>query len=165
MFFGVAPTSSFDTDANGKARLDSKSVYEIRCFVRRHLPECPRKLPPPDCAGALTWSQPTEPYQLAAPFDLEGTANRPITIQMPDLAKLAAQAIAKPFGKYSPVKIIQPQSLKPEIDGKALSGGSMGGGQICFFAIPLITIIAFFVLNIFLPIVVSLFRPLVLARA
>jgi hypothetical protein len=35
--------------------------------------------------------------------------------------------------------------------------GSVGGGQICFLAIPLITIVAWFVLNIFLPIVVFVF--------
>jgi len=41
-------------------------------------------------------------------------------------------------------------------DGKA-SGGGIGGFQICFFSIPLITIIAMFVLQLFLPIVVFLF--------
>lgn len=34
----------------------------------------------------------------------------------------------------------------------------MGGPAICFFSIPLITIIASFVLNLFLPIVVLLFN-------
>jgi hypothetical protein len=37
------------------------------------------------------------------------------------------------------------------------SGGSVGDGQICFLAIPLITIVAWFVLNLFLPIIVFLF--------
>jgi len=111
----------------------------------------------PDCQGELAWSLPSERYQLASQFDLEGTSNRPITIKMPNLAELAAQAVKRPFGKYSPVKFIQPQGLKPSTDGSALSGGSMGGAQICFFSIPLITLIALFVLNIFLPIVVFIF--------
>jgi hypothetical protein len=157
LYFGVVPTSSFDTDVNGKARFDDQSIYEIRCFVRRHDPHCPRKLEAPDCHGEIVWSRPTERYQLAAQFDLEGTSNRPITIQMPNLAELAAQAVKRPFGKFSPVKFVQPQSLQPRTDGMALSGKSMGGFQICFFSIPLITIVALFVLNIFLPIVVFLF--------
>jgi hypothetical protein len=157
MYFGVVPTSSFDTDSNGKARFDERSIYEIRCFVRRHDPHCPRKQEAPDCHGPLTWSRPTERYQLAAQFDLDGTSNRPVTIQMPNLAELAAQAVKRPFGKYSPVKFIQPQSLQPKTDGMAVSGKEMGGFQICFFSIPLITIVALFVLNIFLPIVVFLF--------
>jgi hypothetical protein len=52
---------------------------------------------------------------------------------------------------------IQPQTLQPKIDGMSLGGGSMGAGAICFFSIPLITIVALFVLNIFLPIVVFIF--------
>lgn len=158
MYFGLIPASSFDSDANGNSRYDDDSFYEIRSFVRRHKDDCPRKVDAvPDCQGELIWSLPTERYKLAAQFDLEGTSNRPITIKMPNLAELAAQAVKRPFGKYSPVKFIQPQGLNPNTDGKALGGGSMGGFQICFFSIPLITIVALFVLNIFLPIVVFVF--------
>ena len=158
MFFGLIPASSFDADSGGKSRYDDESFYEIRCFVRRHDDCCPRKVDAvPDCQGELVWSLPTERYKLAAQFDLEGTSNRPITIKMPNLAELAAQAVKRPFGKYSPVKFIQPQGLNPNTDGMALGGGSMGGFQICFFSIPLITIVALFVLNIFLPIVVFIF--------
>jgi hypothetical protein len=41
-------------------------------------------------------------------------------------------------------------------DGKP-TGGGLGGFQICFFSIPLITIVAMFLLKLFLPIVVFLF--------
>jgi len=158
MYFGLIPASSFDADVNGKHRYDDESRYQIRCFVRRHNIGCPRKVDAvPDCEGELVWSLPTAHYQLAPQFDLEGTSNRPITIKMPNLAELAAQAVKRPFGKFSPVKFIQPQGLGPQTDGKALLGGSMSGMQICFFSIPLITIIALFVLNIFLPIVVFVF--------
>jgi hypothetical protein len=158
IFFGVLPTSSLDTDAAGHARFDDKTTYEVRCFARRHDPACPRKpSKTPDCCGTVYWSAPSEIYRLAPQFDLDGTANRPVTINMPNLAELAAQVTAKPFGKLSPMKFVQPQALVPSISGTTLSGGSMGQGQICFFAIPLITIVAFFVLQIFLPIVVFLF--------
>jgi hypothetical protein len=158
MYFGLIPASSFDSDAQGKSRYDDDSFYEIRCFVRRHNDCCPRKVDAiPDCAGEIVWSRPTSRYKLAPQFDLEGTSNRPITIKMPNLAELAAQAVKRPFGKYSPVKFIQPQGLNAKTDGGLPTSGDMGGFQICFFSIPLITIIALFVLNIFLPIVVFLF--------
>jgi hypothetical protein len=158
IYFGVLPTSSLDTDDSGRARFDDRSIYEVRCFVRRHKVGCPRTQTPPDCGGELFWSEPTEAYRLASQFDLVGTANRPITIQVPDLAELAAQAATLPFGKFAPVKFVQPQSLRPSISGgMSLSGGSMGGQAICFFAIPLITIVALFVLQLFLPIVIFIF--------
>ncbi len=157
IYYGVLPTASFDTDAFGKARFDDQTSYEIRCFVRRHDPRCPRG-ETPDCQGQLIWSLATESYRLAPQFDLQGTSNRPVTIQMPDLAELAAQVGQKaPLGKFSPVKVIQPQALAPTVDGKACTGGSMGGPAICFISIPLITIVALFVFNLFLPIVVFIF--------
>ena len=159
IYFGVLPTSSRDTDENGNARFDDISLYEARCFVRRHKPDCPRGNQEPDCAGELVWSKPTEIYKLASQSDLRGTAQRPLTIQMPDLAELAAQVAALPINQFSPMKIAQPQSLQFEVeDGRPKSkNGGVGLPQICFFAIPLITIVAFFVLSLFLPIVVFLF--------
>ncbi len=159
-YFGVLPTLEADVTERGEPRFDDRTTYEVRCVFRHHDCRCPRRglnVDAPDCDGRLTWSEPTAPYRLAPQFDLLGTANRPVTIQMPNLAELAAQALARPAGRFSPVRVVQPQSLQPQTDGKGATGGSMGGGQICFFAIPLITIIAFFVLNLFLPIVVFLF--------
>ena len=103
------------------------------------------------------WSEPTEVYKLASPTDLQGTSNRPITIKLPDFAELAAQAASLPVSKLAPVRVEQPQSMNFDVeDGKA-SGGGLGGFQICFFSIPLITIVAMFLLKLFLPIVVFLF--------
>ncbi|WP_224242771.1 hypothetical protein [Hyalangium gracile] len=157
LYFGVLPTSTFETDARGEARFDDRMLYEVRCFVRRHDPKCPRKVDAPDCCGELVWSEPTESYRLASQSDLQGTSNRPITIQVPDLGELSAQAASLPFGTFSPMRFSQPQSLKPIISGNALSGGAMGAQAVCFFAIPLITLVALFVLNIFLPILVFMF--------
>jgi hypothetical protein len=160
LYFGMVPTSSLDTDASGRPRFDDRSIYEMRCFVRHHDPECPRTEEEPDCCGPLVWSEPTEPYRLASQSDLVGTANRPVTIQMPDLAELAAQAAHLPLGRFSPMRFRQPRALQPQVgSGPApeLKDGSVGGLSICFFAIPLITIIALFLLTLFLPIVVLLF--------
>jgi hypothetical protein len=156
IYFGVFPTSSFDTDERGTARFDDANLYEIRCFVRQPAPGCPPD--PATCHGPLTWSEPTEPYKLAATSDLIGTSQRPITIQMPDLQELAAQVATLPVKQLAPVKVVQPQALNFSVDkdGNPKSP-SVGAFKVCFFAIPLITLVAFFVLNIFLPILVFLF--------
>ncbi|MDP3085575.1 MAG: hypothetical protein Q8N44_18045, partial [Rubrivivax sp.] len=161
LYYGVVPTSAFETTASGEPRYDDRSSYEMRCLFRQHDCDCPfagLNADAPDCGGALVWSPPTETYRLATQFDLIGTANRPVTIQMPNLAELAAQGMARPIGQFSPVRFVQPQQLSTKTDGKGLTGGVMGGAAICFFSIPLITIIAMFVLNLFLPIVVLLFN-------
>lgn len=157
IYFGVVPTSSLDTDQFGANRFDSDATYEIRCFVRRHKEGCPRLDKTPDCHGELVWSEPSEVYKQASATDLIGTSNRPITIKMPDLAELAAQVAALPASKLAPVRVEQPQGMKFQSDDGKPTGGGIGGFQICFFSIPLITIIAMFVLMLFLPIVVFLF--------
>lgn len=157
LYFGAVPTSALETDGRGTAQLDDQTLYEIRCFVRRHKTGCPRRDEAPDCQGEIVWSAPTEVYKLASHHDLRGTAQQPITIQMPDLGELAAQAASMTVGQFAPVKVIQPQTLNFSVnDGKPESRG-IGGKQICYFAIPLITIVAFFVLKLFLPVLVFLF--------
>jgi hypothetical protein len=157
IYFGVIPTSSHDTDERGVARYDDQSLYEIRCFVRRHKPDCPRREEKPDCPGELFWSEPTESFRFASHNDLIGTSQRPVTIQMPNFQELAAQVAALPLNKFSPVKFVHPQSMIFDVNDGKPEGGSVGFPQICFFSIPLITIIAYFVLSLFLPIVVFLF--------
>lgn len=157
IYFGVVPTSSLDTDQFGVPRFDSDATYEIRCFVRRHKTDCPRLDKTPDCHGEIVWSEPTEIYKLASATDLIGTSNRPITIKLPDFKELAAQAAALPASKLAPVRMVQPQSMNFKVDDGKATGGGVGGFQICFFSIPLITIVAMFLLQLFLPIVVFLF--------
>lgn len=158
MYYGIVPTTSLQHDMQGQARFDDQFTYEVRCFVRRHEPCLGRVGKQPDCHGPLTWSRPTEAFRVAAPFDVLGSANRPITIKLPDLRELAAQAASRPKGKLSPVRMVQPQHMSTQTDGMALSGGGMGGEAICSFSIPLITLVALFVLNLFLPIVVFVFQ-------
>lgn len=158
LYYGILPTASQEHDAGGRARFDDQTTYEARCFVRVHRP-CPGRAGRiPDCDGPLVWSRSTEPYRVAAPFDVLGAANRPISIKMPDLRELAAQAASRPRGRLSPVRFIQPQQLAPEVSGSGVDGGRLGGEAICSFSIPLITLVALFVLNLFLPIVVYIFN-------
>ena len=162
IYFGVVPTGSSDIDDAGQARFDDHTSYEIRCFVRRHRAECPRS--GPQCSCPITWSEPTETYQLAAHFDLEGTANRPVTIQLPDLAQLHADAVRLSPGGSGGVRFQSPpksqltfttSDLTPKAAPDAMNNS---GFQICSFAIPLMTIVAFFVFQLFLPIVVLVFQ-------
>lgn len=158
MYYGIVPTTSLQHDQQAQPRFDDLATYEVRCFVRRHHSCLARTGKTPDCHGALTWSRPTEPFRVAAPFDVLGTANRPITIKMPDLRELAAQAALRPKGRLSPVRFVQPQHLSPKIQDGQPQENDVGGEAICSFSIPLITIIALFVLNLFLPIVVLVFN-------
>ena len=82
---------------------------------------------------------------------------RPITIRMPDLAQLLAQAVTRPRGALSNVRVVHAQQLQVKAkDQKA--EGALGGAAICHFSIPLITIVAMFVLSLFLPIVVFIMQ-------
>lgn len=157
IFFGVLPTSSHDCDASGTPRFDDNEFYEIRCWVRRHLvPHDPDQ--PCRCPDGTFWSRPTAPYRLASHFDLTGTSHLPVTVQLPRIAELAAQAGKPAFG----VGFAKPPgSLTFSVDagaGKATKPGRSTIPEICFIPIPLITIVATFVLELFLPIVVFIFQ-------
>src|SRR6185437_2069964 len=145
--------------------------YEARCFVRRHREHCERKAERNDCHGPLFWSRPTEPYRLASQFDLHGTSNRPVTIQMPDLPALVAQAKALPHGPLltdgthgpaprgcgKPVRWVSPKgslpgmNITPPLPVPTPLG--LTGQLTMLSAIPLHTIVGQFVFNIFKPIV------------
>ncbi|MCC6232547.1 MAG: hypothetical protein IT580_07880, partial [Verrucomicrobiales bacterium] len=161
LYFGLVPTGSSDTDATGSPRFDDRSLYEIRCYVRRHCPRCPKRRERNDCPGELVWSQPTEPYQLAAPFDLLGTSHRPINIVLPDIAALEEQTRTLAPGQGAPVRLISPPSscleMKVNPDNSSDVQNPTRGTAICSFSIPLITIVASFVFRLFLPVVVFLF--------
>lgn len=156
IYFGVVPTASADTDATGNARYDDHSWYEVRCFVRRHKPQCPKKRERNDCHGELIWSQRTESYRVASHFDLVGTSNRPVTIQLPDIPALEAQVATLLPGQGAPVKMISPPGSPDfKVDTSTLKATLKGpSAQICSFSIPLITIVATFVFKLFLPVVV-----------
>lgn len=155
IYFGLLPTSSHDCDRSGRARFDDQQFYEVRCWARRHLvPHDPDQVCP--CPDGIFWSRPSRPYKLASHFDLVGTSHHPVTIQLPDLNTLAAQAkpglgvgFAKPKGSLM---------VTGDKDGKAQSQGTSPFPEICFFPIPLITIVASFVFELFLPVIVFMFQ-------
>jgi hypothetical protein len=159
ILFGAAPTASADTDEFGFARFNDGTLYEIRCFVRRHKPGHPPNGKNPNCCGEIVWSLPTESYQLAPHFDLAGTSHRAVSMQLPDLQALQAQAATQPANQLAPFRMVSPPKSNLEFDadkdGKASNPRT--SDQICSFSIPLITIVATFVFKLFLPVVTLLF--------
>ncbi|MEO8333812.1 MAG: hypothetical protein ABI664_02485 [bacterium] len=154
LYFGLLPTGTGETDTKGNARFDDQQYYEVTCFAERHLIPHDRGSPC-GCPDSLFWSLPTAPYRLASHFDVTGTSKRPVTVQLPDLDALAAQAtptfgvaFAKP-----------PKSLMVTGDstGKMTTLGKSSLPEICSFSIPLITIVASFVFELFLPVVMLAF--------
>ncbi len=155
IFFGLLPTGLADHDANGRARFREQEYYEVRCWARRHLEPHDRGTKC-RCPDHLFWSAPTEPYWLAGHYDHIGTSQRPVTVQLPDLKDLAADPRPRPGATFSK----PPGSLSFSVgpDQKPTKRGFTGPGfQICTLPIPLITIVAMFVLELFLPIIVFLF--------
>jgi hypothetical protein len=129
----IAPQGRFQDDTR---------LYKLRMFVRL-------KSDHPNCPPQLVWSRYSEEFYIAAWYASGERAHPPVPL--PDPAKLLQNA--KPNCSFQ-----VPGSLMGAMQGTTLSGltnGSGGGpplklGWICGFNIPLITICAFFVLNIFL---------------
>jgi len=155
VYFGVLPAASHDCERSGNPRFDDQEYYEVRCWVKRHLvPHDPDQ--PCPCPDGLFWSVPTRPYKLASHFDLTGTSHQPVTIQVPDLNALAAQAtpslgvgLAKPPGSLM---------ISGTSEGKPENPGRSAGFEICFIPIPLLMIVAMFLFELFLPVIMLLFQ-------
>jgi hypothetical protein len=146
IYYGLVPTASDQVTADSTARFSDRDVYEIVAYVRPDRGPCP---------GPLLWSAPSETFRLASFFDPAGCAQRPIDVQLPDFTQLEAS------NALPSVKMTQPPGSSLEFSkfGDIPKKGKVGADfEICFFSIPLITIIAMFVLNLFLPIVMFVFQ-------
>ena len=146
LYYGVAPTGSDEVTDRGANRFTELDTYEIRVFAR-HAGEC--------CPGGLVWSEPSEPYRLASFYDATGNAQRPLEIRLPDFKELEASDAMPSVRMTQPAGSSLQFSANGDVPKKGITGTSE---QICFFSIPLITIIALFVLNLFLPIVLFAFQ-------
>lgn len=168
LWFGVVPTGSSMVDNQGNPIFNEDELYELQCFVRRHNPVCLKKRNEADCSGEIVWSKPTESYQLASFFDLDGGNHKPINIKLPDLNALKNQVDLSPPGRGVNVRMIAPAEsmLNFEPNGMDLptNPSKTDGKQICFFAIFLFFIVAMFLFRLFLPIVLFLFQLWFLLR-
>lgn len=136
----VAVQKRFAEMKGAPGRFDEPGAqYAIRAFVREK--------PDGACPGRIHWSDYSEPFVIAAWY--EGGGAPPIQITLPEVGDLKS---IKPN-----VAFVVPPSLqglvsgnpKDMLDGKG-SLGSGGLAWICGFNIPIITLCAFIVLNIFL---------------
>ncbi len=123
--------------------------FVVRAFIRL-------KPEQPGCTGRLLWSPYSEAFTIAPWFESSGM---PVpVIPLPDLMDRAQLKRVRPTVAFAlPPKLaalLQNNSAKDLADGKGKSvdgaGGGLGLGWICSFSLPIITLCAFIVLNIFL---------------
>lgn len=164
LWFGLVPTSSGDITSNSDVKFDDNSAYHIRCFVRRHKPHCPKKNNESDCSGELVWSEPTETYQVASAYDLDGASHRPINITMPNLDALKKQADLGPPGRGVGAKVSTPENSTPVFSTKKMDLPDVGSPetrpneQFCFYFSFLFFLVAMFLFRLILPIFMFLFQ-------
>jgi hypothetical protein len=134
----TAPTGRFQ---------DASRLYRLRMFLRI-------KSDMPGCPPELVWSRPSDPFRIAAWHESAGRTSAPVPL--PDPTDPSFRKNSKPNCFFA-----VPAALMNAMQGNKLSDLSAGKGSppgaggvqldwICGFNIPLITICAFFVLNIFL---------------
>jgi len=142
MSTALAPKSQGLLAPQGRFQ-DSNRRYKLRMFFRI-------KGETPGCPPQLVWSEYSEPFRIAAWHESSERAHPPVPMPDPTSAFLKS---AKPNCSFH-----VPANLMSAMQGTSLSGlmkGSGGGPSlkldwICSFNIPIITICAFLVLNIFL---------------
>ncbi|MCB8745468.1 hypothetical protein LHU53_00940 [Rhodoferax sp. U2-2l] len=133
--------------ARGRFEADGSGVearYVVRAFIRL-------KPDHPGCPGRLVWSDYSEPFTIAPWFESSG-APVPV-IPLPDLMDRAQLARVRPTVAFAlPPKLaaLLRTDAKDLRDGKGSGGNGLGLGWICSFSLPIITLCAFIVLNIFL---------------
>jgi hypothetical protein len=126
---------------------DASRLYRLRLFFRV-------KGETPNCPPHLVWSCFSDPFRIAAWHENGGRVVPPVVLPDPTDPAVLQGMKNKPNASF-----MVPAGLMNAMQGATLSGlsaGSAGAGGginlnwICGFSIPLITICAFFVLNIFL---------------
>ncbi len=121
---------------------DSTRVYQLRVFfrIKGHTPDCPPH---------IHWSAYSDPFRIAAWYDSSQRAAKPIPLPDPSLRSLLA---AKPNVSFMVPKNLMNamQSSLSDLTSGSPQNSGLNLNWICGFNIPIITICAFFVLNIFL---------------
>lgn len=117
---------------------DHTRLYRLRIFVRLK--------PEGTCPSEILWSGYSEPFEIAPWYESAGVIGPPVPMPKPTRKFLQ--------GLKPNVSFVVPDSLMSVIQGSSMKGAGGGPGLgitwICSFSIPIITICAFFVLNLFL---------------
>jgi hypothetical protein len=139
----AAMTARFATMKGKQGRFDDAGArYVLRSFVRLKA-EGP-------CPGRIVWSEASEPFTIAPWY--EGAGAPPVQIPLPDPSDKNLLKSLKPnvaFVVPPSMQNLLNGSTSDILDGKGSTQG-LGLTWICGFNIPIITICAFLVLNIFL---------------
>jgi len=122
---------------------DDTASYRIHAFVRVRCPD--------GCPPVLQWAPPSEPFQIAPWWESGGAPLH--TISLPDFSRDSVKKVKPNIAFKVPPRLASLLTQKPE-DLAAGDGTDPGGGLtlgwICSFSLPIITLCAFIVLNIFL---------------
>lgn len=133
----VPPAPKFDDDPR---------LYAVRPFlrVRGHA----------DCPPRLVWGPQSEPFRILPWWESDGPAAR---IALPDVSALKKVKPNVAFELPPALANLLQGDMKKLKDGEGSTSG-LSLGWICSFSIPIITICAFIVLNIFLSLFDLIFR-------
>jgi hypothetical protein len=122
---------------------DSDRQYQVRAFVRlRRDDGCPTK---------IIWSEYSNPFTIAPWYT--NTNAPPLRIDLPDVLDPKALQNLRPNVAFRvPPRLFNLLRNDPKdlLQGDDKSGGGLGLSWICGFNIPIITLCAFIVLNLFL---------------
>jgi hypothetical protein len=123
---------------------DAASQYRLRAFARVKRPD--------GCPPALIWSDYSEPFTIAAWY--ESSDRPPVKIQLPLIDKKFLRNLKPNVAFAMPENLFNTMQKDPaqSVQGKDSQGSTVNLGLmwLCSFNIPIITLCAFFVLNIFL---------------
>ena len=136
--FAAARQSGFVT---GPTRYeDPAAIYRLRAFVRIKRPD--------GCPPRLQWSEYSQPFRIAAWYD-NNPASPPVQVVIPEIRDMSR---VKPNVAFKvPEAIFNVLERNKKLEGLGRPGvPEIGLGWICAFNIPIITLCAFIVLNIFL---------------
>jgi hypothetical protein len=146
----TAMRARFARSAAGGGRFDDANArYRVRCFVRLE-PEHP------DCPPRIVWSAPSATFRIKAWH--EGGEQPPVPIELPRPDRLRGLRPDVAF-KVPPElqRFLDRLNLQGLLDGSAGPKAGIDFGMICSFSIPIITLCAFIVLQIFLVLLNILF--------
>ena len=151
----AAVQERFSAVAGREGRFDDgDATYVLRAFVRLR-GEC-------DCPPRTIWSGYTEPFTIAPWYE---TAAAPVRIALPDLSDPVLLRSLKPNVAFAVPPALQgllSTSPKDLMEGRG--GEPSAIGWLCCFSIPVITLCAFIVLNIFLTLFDLIFRWLMFIK-
>ena len=124
--------------APGKFEIAS-DLFAVRGFLRVKGPD--------GCPDRLVWSQPSELFRVAAWWDGDGPVTK---ISLPDLSQLGKLKPNVTFEMPPFLANLLQGDMKKLSDGEGSEPSKIGLGWLCSFSLPIITLCAFIVLNIFL---------------